>query len=293
MDVLVSCKTTNLDVYGESVRKKVAQGLLSSDHLKRLQEDHDFHQKSRTALLESLVRHNISYKEISRGLFWPDLKNYSAVITVGGDGTVLEASHHILEQNIPLMGVRSSPMSVGYLCCCDYDGIEQLVDQIASNKISTIEVNRLRAVLRFTQTGGEIVTDPILNDFLYANANPAATTRYQLTVGERSEVHRSSGIWLATAAGSTAAIHAAGGNLVGLEEQKFQYLVRELYQAPGGVRCILEKGFWDFEHRSFSIENRCDDAILALDGQHGLIRLGFGDTICFEKAPPLRLLRSL
>ena len=74
MQVLVSCKTTNLDVYGESVRKKVASGLLSSDHLNRLQEDHDFHQRCRKTLLDALDKKNISHTEVSRGLFWPDFK---------------------------------------------------------------------------------------------------------------------------------------------------------------------------------------------------------------------------
>ena len=35
------------------------------------------------------------------------------------------------------------------------------------------------------------------------------------------------------------------------------------------------------------IENLSDKAILALDGQHGLVKLGLGDQIYFHKASPL------
>ena len=81
----------------------------------------------------------------------------------------------------------------------------------------------------------------VLNDLLVAHANPAAMTSYILDIVSVSEPQRSSGLWIATAAGSTAAIRAAGGRILPLRSRKLQYLVREPYN---GDRCRyrLHKG---------------------------------------------------
>src|SRR4029434_11165662 len=70
-----------------------------------------------------------------------------------------------------------------------------------------------------------------LNDLLVAHANPAAMTSYTIQLGTISEPQRSSGLWIATAAGSTAAIRAAGGRMLPLRSRKLQYLVTEPHTA--------------------------------------------------------------
>ena len=292
MHVLVSCKTTNLDVHGESIRRKISSGLLSESHLERLQEDHRQHHASLETLLRELEKHNISYVEVGRGLYWPDLSGVDGVITLGGDGTVLEASHHISDENIPVLGVRSSDMSVGFLCSCKGDGIPGMIQKLATGQFQTREVSRLEAKVRFTDTGGEMTTEPILNDFLYTNKNPAATTRYKVMLGDTHEVHKSSGIWLSTAAGSTAAISAAGGTPVDFYRDDFQFLVREPYTPPSSSKYKIASGFFDPDKTDLIIENHCDQAVLALDGQRGSVSLNFGDTLKFSRAEPLHLIKN-
>ena len=67
---------------------------------------------------------------------------------------------------------------------------------------------------------------PALNDVLVAHVQPAATSRYRLTLGRRSEEHRSSGLWVATAAGSTAGIRSAGGRPMPLTSRRIQFRAR-------------------------------------------------------------------
>ena len=43
---------------------------------------------------------------MQRGEIWPDLSTIKAVITVGGDGTVLEASQEIEDKKVPLIGEK-------------------------------------------------------------------------------------------------------------------------------------------------------------------------------------------
>ena len=71
---------------------------------------------------------------------------------------------------------------------------------------------------------------------------PAAMTSYTLDIGSVSEPQRSSGLWIATAAGSTAAIRAAGGCILPLRSRKLQYLVRGAVQR----RPVSPPAQWDY-----------------------------------------------
>ena len=132
---------------------------------------------------------------------------------------------------------------------------------------------------------------PILNDFLYANCTPAETTSYRISLGDQRERHKSSGIWIATAAGSTAAINAAGGVRQKIDESLFQFYVREPYTPPDKPSYDIKSGMFDPEKNYILIENFSENAVLALDGQHGHVSLGFGDTISFRRAMDLCLIQ--
>ena len=293
MKVLIVAKKTNLELHGNQIDQNVAKGTLDKAYLKNLQTSHDEHYRTLDQLIASLKEVDLSYEIISRGLFWPKLKDVSAVITVGGDGTVLEASHHLLTDKIPLIGIRSSEMSVGILCAGSQVNVPSLVKQLKAGGLSYLKVKRLCAEITYAQSGTKIVTDPILNDFLFANKSPALTSRYNLTYKQVSEDQKSSGVWVSTAIGSTAAIGAAGGKLLSREEERSQFLVRELYQRQDHKKLILDSRLFDSNSDRLAITNHNDEAILALDGQHGLISLTFGDHIVFKKASALSLLESV
>ena len=105
-----------------------------------------------------------------------------------------------------------------------------------------------------------------LNDLLVAHANPAAMTSYTLDIGSVSEPQRSSGLWIATAAGSTAAIRAAGGRILPLRSRKLQYLVREPYNG-GRCRYRLRKGIVGPE-TLLTVISKTRRGRLFIDGPH-------------------------
>ena len=238
----------------------------------------------------ALTAAGLAWDEVSRDFPRPWSKNYDIIITVGGDGTLLAASHQLPNGGL-IAGVRSSMLSVGFLCCAGPGQIQEMVDAIVEGRYKTQIVHRLKAKVARVDIGDEIETTPVLNDFLYANANPAATTRYKISYGDKQEVHRSSGIWVATATGSTAAILAAGGERRPPEDSLFQFRVRELYKFDHGSADI-EGGMFDPSETLLEIENRCPSAILATDGQHGVIELVYGDKVRFAAAAPINLLRG-
>lgn len=287
---LVVKKTSQLDIRGKAIKKMVDRGVMSDEYLKRLEDAHADHVKTYGLLVSELTEKKIQFTEVQRGEIWPDLSTIKAVITVGGDGTVLEASHEIEDKKVPLIGVRSSQMSVGFLCYVSESEISELAEQLKADTVNFIGVERLYAkVLKYN--GRELITPPVLNDFLYTNKNAAETTRYSFEFEGGKELHKSSGIWIATAAGSTAAISAAGGKVYPIEHREFQFSIREPYCPPGG--CYLKtKGDFTPEANNIVIENRCESALLALDGHHGHIELEIGDRVTFERASQLMIARK-
>jgi NAD+ kinase len=290
MHVLLATKMTSLDLFGEYVRKKVTDGLLTPDHLEAMQRGHRDHQETFFSLREAFDRHGITHKAVSYGRYWPEVDQFDAVIAVGGDGTVLEASQHVDNSRVPILGLRSSPQSIGHLCAYDRTEIDSLIQDLKSQEFKFVLAHRLRAVIHSLNSNAEIQTQSILNDFLFCNANPAATTRYRISIDDKSEPQMSSGIWLSAPAGSSAAIQSAGGIPMSLSESKFQFKVRELYH-PAGVKLDITGDIFDPDYEVLVIESLSESAILAPDGHQNSYALGYGDRITFQRAAPLCLVR--
>ena len=293
MQVLLVIKRTNLELHGAVVRERLGQGRVAKDVLEQLETSHGEHYQCLETLRHALKKLSIGFEETSRQTFDGPVSGYDAVITVGGDGTLLAASHYIGDQT-PVLGVRSSSASVGYLCCMDTNSIEAALEALRNSQLRVQPVLRLVAHID-SLTDATVMTPPVLNDLLFSNSNPAATTRYRLTIDQRSEVHRSSGIWIATPTGSTAAIGAAGGIAQPLNGDLCQLQVRELYRVDDQDK-QLERCFFKpdaIESDFIVLENRCETAILACDGQHCSFRLSYGDTITFKAGPPLQLGRPV
>jgi NAD+ kinase len=194
---------------------------------------------------------------------------YSLVITVGGDGTLLAASRQVLETRV--VGINSRPgQSVGYFCAAHRDSFQSVLDEILSGRRESRSLARMDVHIN-----GFRKSPPVLNDILYSGLNPAATTRYRLAMGAVEEMHRSSGIWVSTSAGSTGGIGAAGGEKVDLSNKQLQYLVREPYK-PSGVHYSLDRGFFA---SGLAITNLMPDAMVFVDGTRCSFDVHYGDVI--------------
>lgn len=184
-------------------------------------------------LYEILKAKGISFSMISSR----HLKNVvmaDLVITVGGDGTVLAASHYV--HDTPILGIKSfGKKSVGYFCAATRKTMRAYLKDIISDKRKPIKLHRLNVAV-----GKQKLEELVLNDVLFSNIIPASTSRYRLIIGNRSEEQKSSGVWVSTSAGSTAAICAAGGKVLPLTSDKVEYVVREPY--VGVKRYKLKKG---------------------------------------------------
>jgi len=188
------------------------------------------------------------------------------IITIGGDGTFLTVARHATRQ--PLLGVNSSPStSTGHYCAATPASFCAVLDAVLAGVRTATPLTRIRA-----EIDGQHLPFDALNDVLFAHRIPVSSTRYALRVGDRVELHLSSGIWIATGSGSTAAIRSAGGQICAMTDPRLQWRVREPYMGRGDDRRLLA----GFTESGLEIVSRSERNALFIDGHAEPYAVGFG-----------------
>lgn len=249
--------------------------------LARAMEAHHDNERALDRVQAALTSRGIDYRCAYRARK-QTIEGVDLIITVGGDGTLLDTSHAVVD--IPVLGVNSSPKySVGHFCTATADTIGPILDEISEDRLPLVAVQRLRV------SAGE--ANPALlalNEVLFAHPSPAGTSRYELFVNGDHEEQKSSGVWIATAAGSTAAIRSAGGMAVPLDSPVVQYWVREPYSAFNSPLRLLGGPFVG----AVEIVSRLRTSMAYVDGHRLQITLGYGETLRVGPADqPLYLFR--
>ncbi len=229
------------------------------------------HPQTLRTVEEELKKWGISFQTVARGQI-KKIEDYDLVITVGGDGTFLDTSHFV-KNHPPLLGVNSNPtVSHGALCVTDQHRFTSTLKKMLSGKVTTKLLHRIQLKIN-----GKKLPILALNDVLFANPSPAGTSRYLLKMGSRQEEQKSSGIWISTAAGSTAAIHSAGGKMIEKKSKDLQFVVRELF-SWGKKKINLKRGLIK-PNQTLVIIPQMNRATLFIDGAHLHYPLQFGDRV--------------
>lgn len=199
------------------------------------------------------------------------------VVTIGGDGTLLAASH-LIGDGIPLLGINSAPgNSIGFFCGATKGNVEATLARALSGRLSRTELSRMRVELN-----GKTIHSRVLNEALFCHASPAATSRYILMLASEEEEQRSSGLWVGPAAGSTAAQRSAGGKVRPLESEELQYVVREPY-TPAGGRLRFARGLIGPDEE-LVIRSKMRDARVFLDGHRIVHSVTLGDVLTMRRS---------
>lgn len=204
-------------------------------------------------------------------------KGVDLVVTVGGDGTLLAASHAV-GAGVPVLGVNSAPKSsVGFFCAAKKGDVEKALEAALAGRLRSVVLARMRVDLNDRCLGTRV-----LNEALVCHASPAVTSRYILRVvrpdGRHAEEdQRSSGLWIGPAAGSTAAQRSAGGRVLPLGSMALQYVVREPY-VPLGRTFHLLVGQIE-EGGSVVVRSKMREAKIFLDGSRRGVDMTLGDVL--------------
>jgi NAD+ kinase len=225
-------------------------------------------------------------------------RTFDLVISLGGDGTLLDTSHRILDAT-PLLGINSDPgRSVGALCAGYVDDLADLLDRLQSGTLRPRAVTRIRI-----RVDGQEMLGPTLNDVLLAHSCPAGLSRFdlaELPAQRTSTAHsghdgtafraiRGSGIWVSTPIGSTAAIHSAGGQIMPLGSARLQFLIREPYLIPGASTTSALRGYVP-PGRALVLVSRIRQGALWADGAHRHVALDYSQQVILDQHPvPLQL----
>ncbi|XP_042028722.1 NADH kinase-like isoform X3 [Salvia splendens] len=250
-----------------------------------------------------LSKKSVEWETALRSEISEPIRDVDLVIAIGGDGTLLHASH-LVDDSIPVLGVNSDPTqpkevaefieefdatrSTGYLCASTASNFEEVVDDILENRVQPSELSRMAVAIN-----SKPIPTYALNDILLAHPCPATVSRFSFRIkkdGEPSPLlhSRSSGLRVSTGAGSTAAMHSAGGFTMPIFSRELQYLVRE----PIAAGSNLTHGFVQ-SNETMDISWFCREGKLYVDGSNVFHSVELGDTIeMSSRAPQLKMYLS-
>ena len=263
---------------------RIAKLIAAKDPLiDRLKAAHEEHEATVHAVKAALAGMSARVTLIPRRQRYFDSSDFDLVVTVGGDGTLLAASHGVV--NTPILGVNSSPSSsVGFFCGARRETAEASLQQALAGKLHALSLTRMKVTLN-----GRVVAARVMNDALFCHTSPAATSRYIATLKRIVEEHKSSGFWIGPAAGSTAAQRSAGGSVLPLSSEKLQLVVREPY-TPHGEQYRLRRALIG-SGELLRVRSKMHEAKLFFDGPDDWVGVGYGDMVDFTKADqPLTVL---
>ncbi len=149
--------------------------------------------------------------------FAPDLPTFDdpgsvdALLTLGGDGTLLRAARLLAGRQVPILGVNVGRL--GFLTACNRENLEDALRRfMAGDYVSDA---RMALEVSVTNDGEQPTTWYALNDVVLRQGGKARVVRLHVEVnGEEIASFAADGVVIATPTGSTAYSLSAGGPVV-------------------------------------------------------------------------------
>ncbi|KAI3679323.1 hypothetical protein L2E82_51455 [Cichorium intybus] len=247
-----------------------------------------------------LRKKSIEWDAVFRSHLSQPIHNVDLVVTIGGDGTLLRASH-FLNDSIPLLGLNSDPTqpqeveelgdefdatrSTGFLCAATIKNFEQMLNNILENGMAPTELSRMAI-----RVNSELLPIYALNDILIADPCPAAVSRFSFRIRTNGRSNaplvncRSSGLRVSTPAGSTAAMLSAGGYSMHVSSKDLQYMVREPISLTQENLKLMHGLIKPKELMDINWETK--EGLIYIDGSHIVHHVQHGDTIQVSSHAP-------
>lgn len=183
------------------------------------------------------------------------------IIVIGGDGTFLRTAHFVKDKT-PLFGVNSDPKKKeGFFMCCNKNTFEKKFKNFLAGKLKIDYLTRLE-----TRINGKKLV-PCLNEVYIGPKKPYNVGFYNLKIGKKSELQKSSGILVGTPCGSNAWLKSAGANRLPKGSKKFQYIVREPYSGKLHKEKMV-KGILN-NNQTVEVTSQMNDGIIVVDSLSG------------------------
>jgi NAD+ kinase len=223
------------------------------------------------------------YSEERLGQFWPrDIPPFEgveldAVLTFGGDGTLLRGARLCAGRETPLLGVNLG--RVGFLTTATRETLDSALDALVAGRFVIERRQALHAAIK-DGGGDHRVSQLVVNDLAVHKGGVARVVRVNVFIqGENVGPYSADGIIVATPTGSTAYSLSAGGPIVvpGVEAiivtpiAAHTLAVRPLV-VPATYRIVIEP-----------MAGWADDLLVSFDGQTGTT-LAPGESVDVRRA---------
>ncbi|XVF18488.1 hypothetical protein REPUB_Repub11eG0026000 [Reevesia pubescens] len=136
-----------------------------------------------------LQQKSIDWNPIFRNNLSQPICKVDLVVTVGGDGTLLQASH-FMDDSIPVLGVNSDPTqaeeveefsnefdATGYFCAATAKDFEQVLDSFLEGQTVPSKLSRISV-----SVNSKVLSTYALNDILIAHSCPATVSRFSFKI---------------------------------------------------------------------------------------------------------------
>ncbi|MBO5050666.1 MAG: NAD(+)/NADH kinase [Clostridia bacterium] len=200
-----------------------------------------------------------------------------AVITVGGDGTVLEASRIALRLRVPLLGINLGRL--GYMAELEPDRLEEL-HRLLQDDFSLRVLMTLRVSLERNGQRWELPRLAVNDVVFYRSSIGHVVTLGLSSVSTKNEVkYMADGLILATPIGSTAYSLSAGGPVLSSE-------VSAICATPICPHSFFNRTLLYGDGETLRVRNLAEDdnITVTIDGREN-IYLEPMDCVVVEKAP--------
>jgi NAD+ kinase len=205
----------------------------------------------------------VSKQKASMGTFssyakGEDISAFDALITLGGDGTLLDAVTHVGCKNVPILGVNTGRL--GFLATTARENIDKALDDLLSENYSFDE-----RTLISLQTEDKLFdgNNFALNDFAILKKDTSSMIVVNAFIdGEYLNSYWADGIIVSTPTGSTGYSISCGGPLVLPHSDNF--IITPVSAHNLTVRPIIVP---DTSKLSFKIEGRSKKFLISLDSR--------------------------
>lgn len=139
------------------------------------------------------------------------LSKLDAVVSMGGDGTLLRLASYMTPFNVPVFGINFGKL--GFLAELEPGDLDQALERFKADRYSIEKRTLLQATV--ITDDREIIKAQALNDVVLAKGIYSKMARFTMYInGKPSGSYAADGLIISTATGSTAYCLAAGGPLV-------------------------------------------------------------------------------
>ena len=231
----------------------------------------------------------LSYEDTLRDLAGEDATvilrdGVDAILTLGGDGTLLRAARILEDNPAPILGINLGRL--GFLTCCPADKMEVALRRFAGAEHVVEARMTLDARVR-DPSGAQRAQWRALNDVVLHKGGFArvVTMRVQAD-GETVARYAADGIVMATPTGSTAYNLSAGGPVV------FPTLETILVTAVSAHTLAIRPLVLPSTSQVIvQAEDGPDELLVTVDGQVGAT-FGIGESLVVQRSPyPVRIVR--